>query len=225
MDRELRELPDGRLCVPICPRGWVDAKVLQDFPGSAEMAKVSWAWAEGGAEEHDSAIGVDPLSAARKRSSRKDEDEAEVCIVCFDGDPDATISPVRHAITMSILTARPSHCTGSVVRSPTETGRQFLERRAKQDSLTAQALLSVRKPPQRPEDDFLEWAKQNPLIAQNPWFATAEMAKMDSWGRCHPEPTDRCSDSDLAMSLASRGESYWPHHKSSTPSSSCAVKL
>ena len=35
-------------------------------------------------------------------------------------------SPVRHTITMSILTARPSHCTGSVVRSLTETGRQFL---------------------------------------------------------------------------------------------------
>ena len=110
MDRELRELPDGRLCVPICPRGWVDAEVLQDFPGSAEMAKVSWAWAEGGAEEHDSAIGVDPLSAARKRSSRKDDDEAEVCIVCFDGDPDATIDFLLGCTRKAVSTtdARPS---------------------------------------------------------------------------------------------------------------------
>ncbi|CAE7909627.1 unnamed protein product, partial [Symbiodinium necroappetens] len=30
-----RQLPDGSLCVPIQPRGWVDADVLQDFPGSS----------------------------------------------------------------------------------------------------------------------------------------------------------------------------------------------
>jgi len=28
-----RQLPDGSLCVPIQPRGWVDADVLRDFPG------------------------------------------------------------------------------------------------------------------------------------------------------------------------------------------------